>query len=332
MGMEKCILRAKQAVYWPRITSDIKQIVSQCSICQTHQKIQRKETLLPHDIAQYPWQKLGSDIFEYKGQKYVLIVDYYSKFPIVRKLGSTPDAYTVIAYFKSIFCEYGIPEELISDNGPKYACKKFKDFCALYKIKHSTSSPNFPQSNGMSERYVQTIKNLIIKALESGEDANIALLNYRSTPVCSSLPSPAKLLMNRNIRTLLPISKSMLKSQNVDNDHVKDILQNRQDKQKDYFDHNVMPELPSSNEGQSVRLYDKDSKKWKPATAVRNTNEEFTLSQDEMDNVYDTVNDDESSNDDSRCVTTPVTVSPQQVERRSSTRSIKKPERLIEHI
>ena len=92
MGMEKCILRAKQAVYWPNITSDIKQIVSQCNICQTHQKIQRKETLLPHDIAQYPWQKLGSDIFEYKGQKYVLIVDYYTKFPIVRKLGSTPDA------------------------------------------------------------------------------------------------------------------------------------------------------------------------------------------------------------------------------------------------
>ena len=75
--MEKCILRAKQAVYWPNITSDIKQIVSQCSICQTHQKIQRKETSLPQIIAQYPWQKLGSDIFYYKDKTYVLVVDYY---------------------------------------------------------------------------------------------------------------------------------------------------------------------------------------------------------------------------------------------------------------
>ena len=102
-----------------------------------------------------------------------------------------------------------------------------------------------------------------------------------------------------------------------------------------------MIELLSLNEGQSVRLFDKDSKKSKPATVVGNTLvltklshidlctvqiediyatliEKFTLSQDEMDNVYDTLNDDESPNDDTPCITTPVTVSPQQVEQRSS--------------
>ena len=112
----------------------------------------------------------------------------------------------------------------------------FKRFCAEYGIKATTSSPTYPQSNGQSERCVQTVKNLLIKSLRSGEDANIALLNYRSTPISNAIPSPAQLLMSRNIRTLLPTPPRFLKPQSMDNEQIKTELQQRQTMQKMQFD------------------------------------------------------------------------------------------------
>ena len=69
---------------------------------------------------------------------------------------------------------------------------------------HRVSSPRYPQSNGMAERYVQTMKALLIKTMEEGEDIDLALLTYKATPLSHNLPSPAELLNSRKYRTLLP--------------------------------------------------------------------------------------------------------------------------------
>ncbi|KAK3741169.1 hypothetical protein QZH41_002994 [Actinostola sp. cb2023] len=79
--------------------------------------------------------------------------DYYSKFPVVRKLNTTTST-AVINHLKSIFAEYGIPETLVTDNGPQYHSKEFQTFCSTWGIEHTTSSPLFPQSNGFSERMI----------------------------------------------------------------------------------------------------------------------------------------------------------------------------------
>ena len=156
---------------------------------------------MPHDVPQHPFQKVGADLFELNGVHYLLVVDYYSKFPIVRRLGRDLTATSVIAHLRSIASEYGVPETLISDNGPQFANYKFKEFCAEYGIDHNTSSPRFPQSNGMAERTVQTVKNLLKRSLTSNQDPSVALLNFRSTPISASLPSPAELLHGRRLRT-----------------------------------------------------------------------------------------------------------------------------------
>jgi hypothetical protein len=156
-----------------------------------------------HPRIEYPWQRLASDLFEHKQVHYLL----YSKFPVARRLGKSLSLETIIAFTKSVICEFGIPEELVSDNGPQYDSHAWKSFCATYGIKHTTSSPHYAQSNGMVERCAQTVKKLIIKSLYAGEDTNIALLNYRSTPVSSSIASPAKLLMSRELRTTMPMKR-----------------------------------------------------------------------------------------------------------------------------
>ncbi|XP_064629350.1 uncharacterized protein K02A2.6-like [Lineus longissimus] len=273
-GIEKCILRAKQSVFWPGLTNEIKQLVSQCSICQAHQNKQQREPLKPHSIAQYPWQRLASDLFEHNQVHYLLYVDYYSKFPVVRRLGKSLSSETVIAFTKSVICEYGIPEELVSDNGPQYDSYAFKSFCASYGIKHTTSSPHYAQSNGMVEKCVQTVKKLILKALDAGEDANIALLNYRTTPVSSNIASPAKLLMSREPRTTLPMKRSLHQCRPTDNDSTKEALQHRQDLQKHYYDQRARAEpFPELQTGQNIRVQDPKSGVWNPGYVTEKLSE-----------------------------------------------------------
>eukprot|EP00794_Sanderia_malayensis_P013263 gene13263-14630_t len=124
-------------------------------IHQGHFGQQQKQPLQQHSAPSYPRQKVASDLFDYKGSVYLLLADYYSKFPIVRKLTSSTSA-AIINHLKSIFAEHGMPETLVSDNGLQYASAEFKQFCSVWNVSHNTSSPSYPRSNGFIERMVQT--------------------------------------------------------------------------------------------------------------------------------------------------------------------------------
>ena len=102
-----------------------------------------------------------------------LIVDYYSRFPVLCKLANTT-ARVLIQEMKAVFTELGVPSVVVSDGGPQYTSVEFKDFMKQWQIKHSVSSPRHPQSNGMAEIYVQTMKASLIKTMEEGEDIDLA--------------------------------------------------------------------------------------------------------------------------------------------------------------
>ena len=80
-GMEKCKSRVRAVVYWPSMSTAIERVISKCSACLTYQRENQKEPLLPHEVPQRPWQKLGADIFELNSKSYLLVVDYYPKHP-----------------------------------------------------------------------------------------------------------------------------------------------------------------------------------------------------------------------------------------------------------
>ena len=104
---------------------------------------------------------------------------------------------------------------MVSDNGPQYGSAEFRTYCKEKGIRHVTSSPEYPQSNGMAERAVQTIKDRLLKMFKDGQSLWDALAAVRSTPVSGSLPSPAVLLQGRNLRGTLPFSLSALQSRVV---------------------------------------------------------------------------------------------------------------------
>ena len=110
------------------------------------------------EIPLHAWTKLPTDIFHFEGASYLLIVDYTSRFPVVHKLSSMPGQH-IATHCKQIFSEYGWPETLISDNGPCYAVEAFTNMIKEYGVNDITSSPHYPLSNGLAEKFVQIVKN-----------------------------------------------------------------------------------------------------------------------------------------------------------------------------
>ena len=136
----------------------------------------------------------------------------------------------VVTAMKSIFSRHGIPKVLMTDNGPQFSARDFKCFSSKWEFRHITSSPLYSQSNGMTERTIQTVKNLLKKSKENNEDHYLAVLNFRTTDKADH-KSPAELLpsghKNLTVRTEAH-SRSAHKQQQIRyNQHVRDLMQLR---------------------------------------------------------------------------------------------------------
>ena len=135
---------------------------------------------------------------------FLLLVDAHSKWPEIVEMSSTT-ADTTIAILRCVFAAYGLPEQLVSDNGPQFVSLEFADFLRSNGVKHICTAPYHPSSNGAVERLVQTFKQLM-KAGEHGgltlqHQLQNILMTYRSTPHAITGISPASLFLGRPIPT-----------------------------------------------------------------------------------------------------------------------------------
>ena len=203
-GIVKMKLRAQTSMYWLGLNKEIENHVMHCEPCQVLSKSHQKEQAIPMEIPSRPWQKLVVDLFLHDSSWYVIVADYYSKYPWIFQLAAISSK-DVISALKFCFSEYGIPEEVRSDNGPQFTAREYHDFAAQYGFRLTTSSPYYPKGHGFIERQGQTIKNLLSKCAKDGSDPYLALLQLRSTPLDSRTPSPGELLHNRKLRTTLPV-------------------------------------------------------------------------------------------------------------------------------
>ena len=191
-------------MWWPGLSKQLEETVCRCSVCTKFQ-VPRVEPLISSQLPSLPWQKVGTDLFEWEKANYLLVVDHLSRWIDISKLEQTTSR-CVISHMSSIFTRYGIPELIVSDNGPLYSSEIFKEFARNYGFEHITSSPHYPQANGEADRAVQTIKGLLKKAA----DPYLAMLVYRSTPLALGY-TPSELLMCRKLRTTVPISRELRK-------------------------------------------------------------------------------------------------------------------------
>ena len=228
-GLQACLRRAREVFFWPRMSAQLKDLIDKCSICQSVKPEQASESLQPHPVPDRPWQRVATDLFTFENRNYFVLVDYYSNFIELDYLADT-SSQTVIHKLKMHFARHGVPDYVVSDNGPQYTSSEFRRFATTWKFKHVTTSPHYPQANGMAESAVKTCKTIMKKALLSG------IL-------------PCQRLFGRRTKTLLPFSESLLKTDQT----VSDLLKKDRVKQAKHFDQHTK-QLSELRSGDMVRM------------------------------------------------------------------------------
>ena len=124
-GIESSLRRARESIYWPNMNSEVKEYISRCEICLTYAPHQQKEPLLSHEVPDRPWAKIATDLFQFENKDYLVTVDYFSNFFEVDRMYSTTSQ-AVIKKLKAHIARYGIPDEIVSDNGSQFTAEEFQ--------------------------------------------------------------------------------------------------------------------------------------------------------------------------------------------------------------
>ena len=121
----------------------------------------------------------------------------------------------IIEKLRDMFARWGIPTQLVSENGPKFTSEMFERFTRANNIKHTTTSPYHPATNGLAERFVQTLKQALRVSRKDGRTLNGRLNNflisYRNARHSTTERSPAQLLLGRDLRSRLHLLKPNLR-------------------------------------------------------------------------------------------------------------------------
>jgi hypothetical protein len=247
---------ARSYIWWPQLNEDIEELIGSCTKCLENRHMPPKTT---HDwiTPTRPWSRIHIDFAGPFYNKYFFImVDSYSKWPevfMVKNMNSS----TVIQLLRTTFCTHGLCEVLVSDNGTSFVSNDMKQFINANNIRHVTTAPYHPATNGLAERMVQTIKDKLRKMDDLSWEIRIPnlLLGLRVTPCSTTNKSPAELLMKRRLRTIL----DTLHPDNLEHKRTETEITNNKNKN-----------TRETNTGQRVmyRNYSNYGPKWKPGKVV----------------------------------------------------------------
>ncbi|XP_026724771.1 uncharacterized protein K02A2.6-like isoform X1 [Trichoplusia ni] len=207
MGIIKTKCIARSYVWWPGIDEMLESQCRNCTICAEMGEAPVHHTPQPWDWPSRPWTRLHVDFLgPIQGHKYLIMVDATSKWIEACSVVSTT-AKAIIGKIREIWSRFGIPKQLVSDNGPPFSSEEFNSFLEYNGVEHVYSAPYHPASNGLAENAVKQCKRVIKKAIIQKIDVELALqrflLVYRTTEHSTTKESPSQILQGRTLRTRL---------------------------------------------------------------------------------------------------------------------------------
>ncbi len=261
-GLDATKHRTSGIIFWPTMTADITAELIACSDCNSTKPHQQKEPLKLYPVPDMPWSTVATDMFEWRGQNYLVLVDSgWYEIDLLR--GTTSSA--VIGKLKRHFSVHGFPHTLISDNARQYTSQQFKGFAKQWDFIHVTSSPEFPQ------RKRSAMPNSWWRNLRDGTDVFLNLPNLRNIPRDSTLGSPAQRLLSRQTRSAIPVNSKLLEPTPKHAQIVTAQLLHKRMTQKRYYDASSHPLQPLT-EGQVVRM--QTPKRYNHLGTVKGVNKE----------------------------------------------------------
>ena len=191
------------------IDQDIERMVDDCQACQEWRRQPPPSPLCTWPWPSGPWERVHVDFAgPFKGSMFLVVVDAYSKWLEVVPM-TTTSAGKTIEVLRELFSRYGLPQVLVSDNGPQFTASEFGQFMKVNGIAHRRGAPYHPATNGEAERFVQTFKLALNKSQNDGgtlsQRLSVFLLSYRTTPHTTTGVPPAELFMGRQLRVRLDL-------------------------------------------------------------------------------------------------------------------------------
>ena len=178
MGIVKMKSIARGYVWWPNIDKDIEMLGQTCDGCLQTRNIPPAVALHPWQLAERPWQRIHIDFAgPFLKHMFLIVVDSFSKWPEVVIMNTTTASKTIDA-LRNLFSRWGIPEQLVSDNGPQLKSDEFESFLKANGIFHLTTAPFYHATNGQAERFVQTMKKALTATRGEGESLQLKLSRF----------------------------------------------------------------------------------------------------------------------------------------------------------
>ena len=208
-GVTRCKQLARSYVWWPCIDADIEHLVQACEDCAEQRRDPNAPALGRWEFASHAFHRVHIDHAGlFLGHYWLVWVDAFSKYAGVHRV-SRPDSTTTISTLREVFGYFGLPDQIVSDNGPAFIGEEFQEFLRSNGIQHVRSSPYHPQTNGETERFVQTFKKALKVGVKRSTDAELDqrlqqfLLKYRVTPHATTARSPAEMFVGCRPTTVL---------------------------------------------------------------------------------------------------------------------------------
>ncbi|XP_063385411.1 uncharacterized protein K02A2.6-like [Cydia fagiglandana] len=211
MGVVKTKAMARSYVWWPGMDEAIEARCRACDACAAVAPAPPASAPVPWHWPSRAYERVHIDFLgPLDGRTYMVLIDARSKWIEVSCMTRTT-ADSVISKLLESWSRWGIPKQIVSDNGPPFSSKQFNEFLERNCVRHIYSAPYHPASNGAAEGAVKLIKNVIKKAKHEGVNIDTAilkfLLHYHNTPHCTTGETPARLLQGRDLRIRLDAVK-----------------------------------------------------------------------------------------------------------------------------
>ena len=261
LGIVRMKALARSYLWWLGLDGELEKLAKACVQCQKEQNSPAVAPLHPWLWPARPWARVHLDFAgPFQGRNFLIAVDAHSKWPEVVEMMTTTATQTVTV-LRRMFAANGLPEHLVSDNGPQFTSEEFASFCRFNGIKHIRVSPYHPSSNGLAERFVQTFKVAMRKSEKDGlsfsHRLSSFLLLYRATPQGTTAVPPSMLFLGRCLRTRLDLLRPDLGSK----------VASHQASQKEHHDAHSRPRYLQVGNSVMVRDFH-GSSRWVPAKIV----------------------------------------------------------------
>jgi hypothetical protein len=211
-GVVRSKLLCRSFFWWPGLDQDIERQVACCDVCQRNQRRSTKSDVSPWPAPYRCWQRVHLDFAEVDGIKFLVLKDSHSKWISVWKMGVTA-ADKVIDHLRAEFAVFGLPDTLVTDNGPPFQSAEFSAFCVRNGISLMHSPPYHPASNGLAEQAVGLFKKSFVKlgsserGLSVQEKIDVFLFKYRNTPSTVTGFCPSEIMLKQRPKTKLDLLK-----------------------------------------------------------------------------------------------------------------------------